>query len=79
MEIILCFNFIILFFGFILLIVNTAFLVRISYFLVKMFDYMKAIGKDEDDEEYDEEAETSGLVNIPTVQDYVDEKFTDKN
>lgn len=79
MEVIHCFNFIILFFVLLLSIVNIAFILRMSYFLVKMFDYMKAIGRDdydedEDDEEDDEE-DKSGLINLPTVQDYVDENM----
>jgi len=80
MEVVHCFNFIMLFFLLIVSIANAAFLLRISYFLVKMFDYMKAIGRDEEYEEEEEEEEqvespSPGLLDLPSVQSYADENM----
>lgn len=51
MEVIHCFNFIMLFLSLVLLIGNLIYSVQISLSLVKIFEYMKKIGTEEDEEE----------------------------
>lgn len=83
MEVIHCFNFIMIFFILIISVGNLLFSLRMSYFLVKMFDYMKSIGREdeenyEDDEEEENSLPQSGLVDLPVVQDYAEEKNQDE-
>ena len=50
MEVIHCFNFVMLFFALVLLVGNLIYSVQISLSLVKIFEYMKKIGTEEEEE-----------------------------
>lgn len=73
MEVIHCFSFVLIFFTLMVGIAILAYCIKISIALVKMFDYMKSIGREEDDYEELEPKKQELPVGNYAVVNYDDE------